>query len=147
MRNSICPKRFLLLFACLLLFVTPLHAQRDSEWEDGLDRDKAFLSVYVDPYGAGNVTLELGTQVHDREQLKRVVFKAAVRLSIFAAVIAFAIRLSYAGIAYMAVTAFLLAFIDELARALRDKDQVTQVIPKPGSFEAGTYETGSWKNA
>ena len=74
-------------------------------------------------------------------------FKAAVRLSIHAAVIAFAIRLSYVSIAYMAVAAFLLTFVDELSRVLKEKQQDTQVIPKPPSFEAGTYQTGSWKNA
>jgi hypothetical protein len=75
------------------------------------------------------------------------VFKAAVRLSIFAVVVSFAIRLSYTSIAYMAVLTFLLTFVDELSRALKDKHRVTQIIPKPASFEAGTYETGSWKNA
>jgi len=60
---------------------------------------------------------------------------------------AFAIRLSYLSIAYMAVAAFLLTFIDELSRILKEKRAVTQVIPKPGSFEAGSYQTGSWKNA
>jgi hypothetical protein len=74
-------------------------------------------------------------------------FKAAVRLSIFAAIIAFAIRLSYISIAYMAVAAFLLTFVDELSRILKNKDQVTPIIPKPPAFETGTYQTGSWKNA
>ncbi len=74
-------------------------------------------------------------------------FKAALRLSIHAAVIAFAIRLSYISIAYMAVAAFLLTFVDELSRALKEKQQDTPVIPKPPSFEAGTYQAGSWKNA
>lgn len=77
----------------------------------------------------------------------RFVFKAAVQLSIYAAVVAFAIRLSYASIAYMAVVAFLITFVDELSRALKDKQRVTQIIPKPPSFETGTYQTGSWKNA
>lgn len=75
-----------------------------------------------------------------------VALKAAVRLSIFAAIIAFAIQLSYLSIAYMAVAAFLLTFVDELSRVLR-KQPVTEVIPKPASFETGTYQTGSWKNA
>ena len=75
------------------------------------------------------------------------VLNAAVRLSIKAAIIAFAIRLSYISIAYMAVVAFLLTFVDELSRVLKEKQPVTPVIPKPGSFEAGTYQTGSWKNA
>ena len=74
-------------------------------------------------------------------------FKAAVRLSIFAAIIAFAIRLSYISIVYMAVATFLLVIVDELSRVLKEKQPVTQVIPKPASFEAGTYQTGSWKNA
>jgi len=62
-------------------------------------------------------------------------------------VVAFAIRLSYTSIAYMAVLSFVLTFVDELSRALKDKHRVTQSIPKPASFEAGTYQTGSWKNA
>ena len=74
-------------------------------------------------------------------------FKAAVRLSIFAAIIAFAIQLSYISIAYMAVAAFLLTFVDEFSRILKNKDRVTPVIPKPPSFETGTYQTGSWRNA
>lgn len=74
-------------------------------------------------------------------------FKAAVRLSIFAAIIAFAIRLSYISIAYMAVTVFLLTIVDELSRKLKNKDRVTPIIPKPPSFETGGYQTGSWKNA
>ena len=69
-------------------------------------------------------------------------FKAAVRLAIFAGIIAFAIRLSYLSIAYMALSAFLLTFVDELSRILKEKQQVTST-----SFEPGTYQTGSWKNA
>jgi len=75
------------------------------------------------------------------------VFKAAVKLSIFAAVIAFALRLTYTSIAYMALTTFLVTVVDELSRALKEKHRVTQIIPKPASFEAGTYQSGSWKNA
>ena len=73
--------------------------------------------------------------------------RSRLELSIYAAVIAFTIRLSYISIAYMAVLSFLVVFVDELSRALKAKDRVTQIIPKPASFEAGTYQTGSWKNA
>jgi hypothetical protein len=76
-----------------------------------------------------------------------MVFRAALQLSVFAIVVAFAIRLSYMSILYMAVVAFLVTFVDELSRALRDKQRITQIIPKPSSFEGGTYQTGSWKNA
>jgi hypothetical protein len=76
-----------------------------------------------------------------------MVFKAALQLSVFAIVVAFAIRLSYMSILYMAMVAFLVTFVDELSRALRDKQRITQIIPKPASFEGGTYQTGSWKNA
>jgi Zn-dependent protease with chaperone function len=74
-------------------------------------------------------------------------FRAAVRLSIFAAIIAFAIRLSYISIVYMAVAAFLLTMLDELSRIVKNKDRVTPIIPKPPSFETGTYQAGSWKKA
>jgi hypothetical protein len=47
----------------------------------------------------------------------------------------------------MAVVAFLVTLVDELSRAFRDKQRITQIIPKPSSFEGGTYQTGSWKNA
>jgi Zn-dependent protease with chaperone function len=76
-----------------------------------------------------------------------MVFKAALQLSVFAIVVPFAIRLSYMSILYMAMVAFLVTFVDELSRALRDKQRITQIIPKPASFEGGTYQTGSWKNA
>jgi flagellar biosynthesis protein FliR len=76
-----------------------------------------------------------------------MVFKTALQLSVFAIVVAFAIRLSYMSILYMAVVAFLVTLVDELSRAFRDKQRITQIIPKPSSFEGGTYQTGSWKNA
>jgi hypothetical protein len=75
------------------------------------------------------------------------VFKAALQISCYAAVVAFAIRLSYTSIGYMALVGFLVTFIDELSRVLKDKQRITQVIPVPASFESGTYPPGSWKNA
>jgi hypothetical protein len=48
-----------------------------------------------------------------------LVFKAAFQLSIYAAVVAFAIGLSYTSIAYMAFAAFLLTFVDELSRVVK----------------------------
>ena len=56
-------------------------------------------------------------------------FKAAFNLASYAAVIAFAIRLSYTSIVYMALALFLLTLIDELSRVIK-----------------GT-QRGSWKNA
>ncbi|HSL54252.1 MAG TPA: M48 family metalloprotease [Pyrinomonadaceae bacterium] len=76
-----------------------------------------------------------------------LVFKAALQLFGFATIVGFAIRLSYTSILYMAVAAFLLTFIDELSRTLKDKHRITQIIPVPASFESGTYQRGSWKNA
>ena len=76
-----------------------------------------------------------------------LVFKAAIQMSVFAAVVGFAIRLSYTSIGYMILAAFLLTFIDELSRVLKSKQQITQVIPMPSSFENGTYQRGTWKNA
>lgn len=76
-----------------------------------------------------------------------LVFKAAIQLSIYAAVIAFAIRLSYSSIAYMAFAAFLLTFVDELSRVVKGKHAPTQIFPVPATFETGTYQAGSWKNA
>ena len=70
MRNSIPPNRFLLLFACLFLVVSSVQAQ-DPESQADLDRDKAWLAVYIDPYGAATVTLEVQAQAHNLEQLKR----------------------------------------------------------------------------
>ena len=75
MRNSISLNRILILFACLLFMVTPLHAQ-DPESQDNFERDKAWLAVYIDPYGAAIVTLEFAGQVRDREQLKRALAKS-----------------------------------------------------------------------
>ncbi len=75
------------------------------------------------------------------------VFKAALQLSFYAAVVGFAIRLSYTSIGYMALVAFLLTFVDELSRVLKGKKEATQIIPVPASFESGTYQRGSWKNA
>ena len=49
----------------------------------------------------------------------RLVMTAAIQLSFYAAVIAFAIRLSYTSIAYMAVAAFLLTFVDEFSRVIK----------------------------
>lgn len=77
----------------------------------------------------------------------RLVFKAAMQLFFYAAIVGFAIRLSYMSIAYMAVVAFLLTFVDELSRALKDKQPTSQIFPAPATFEAGTYQAGSWKNA
>ena len=70
-------------------------------------------------------------------------FKAAFNLSIYAAVIAFAIRLSYTSIFYMALALFLLTLIDELSRVIKGK----KIIPAPASFDASAYQRGSWKNA
>ena len=69
MRNSISPNRFLLLFACLLLIVTPLRAQDAPEWDEETMHDKAWLAVYIDPYGAAHVSLEFPAAVRDREDL------------------------------------------------------------------------------
>lgn len=77
----------------------------------------------------------------------RLVFVAALQLFGFATIVGFAIRLSYTSVVYMAVAAFLLTFIDELSRTLKDKHRITQIIPVPASFETGTYQRGSWKNA
>ena len=49
-----------------------------------------------------------------------LVIKAAIQLSLYAAVVAFAIRLSYTSIAYMTVAAFLLTFVDELSRVVKN---------------------------
>lgn len=49
----------------------------------------------------------------------RLVMTAAIQLSFYAAVIAFAIRLSYPSIAYMAVAAFVLTFVDEFSRVVK----------------------------
>jgi len=77
----------------------------------------------------------------------RLVFKAATQLFFYAAIVGFAIRLSYTSIVYMAVVAFLLTVADELSRAFKGKQRATQVIPVPASFETGTYRTSSWKKA
>ena len=74
-------------------------------------------------------------------------FKTAIQLGVYGAVVGFAIRLSYTSIAYMAAVAFLLALVDELPKAFKRELDVTQVIPPTPSFESGTYQSGSWKNA
>lgn len=56
--------------------------------------------------------------------------KAAFNLSIYAAVLAFAIRLSYTSILYMALALFILTLVDELSKVIK-----------------GTGRRGSWKNA
>jgi len=66
------------------------------------------------------------------------VLKAAFNLAIFAAVLAFAIRLSYTSIVYMALALFILTFVDELSKVIKGRE-VTQI--------SGTYQPGSWKNA
>ena len=76
-----------------------------------------------------------------------LVFKAGIQLAIYALVVGFAIHLSYTSIAYMAAVAFLLTLADELPKACKREQQVTQVIPPAPSFESGTYRSGSWKNA
>src|SRR5215213_1763275 len=70
MPKSMSPYRCLLLFACLLLFVTPTHAQYDSESPE-LPKNQGWLTVHIDPYGAAYVALELPIKVQDQEQLKR----------------------------------------------------------------------------
>jgi len=70
MRNLTSPCRFILLFACLLLFVTPTRAQDDSEWP-ARPKNQGWLTVHIDPYGAAYVALELPVKVQDQEQLKR----------------------------------------------------------------------------
>ena len=77
MRNSISPNRFLLLFACLLLLVTPLRAQDGdpSALED--TRDRAWLGVSIDPHGAATVSLEVPAKVRDRKQLKQALAEKA----------------------------------------------------------------------
>lgn len=71
-----------------------------------------------------------------------VAFKAALNLAIYAAVLAFAIRLSYTSIAYMALALFIIAFVDEFSRVVKWKKAVARIIPAPE-----TYQRGSWKNA
>lgn len=71
-----------------------------------------------------------------------VAFKAAFNLSTYAAVLAFAIRLSYLSIVYMAAALFILTFVDELSRVIKGKKRI---IPIPTPEE--NYQRGSWKNA
>lgn len=66
----------------------------------------------------------------------RLVFHAALQFSFFAGVLGYAIRLNYLSIGYLAFAAFLLTFIDELARALKDKERITQIIPAPTTVGA-----------
>jgi Zn-dependent protease with chaperone function len=54
-----------------------------------------------------------------------LVFKAAFQLSIYAAIVAFAIWLSYTSIAYMAVAAFVLTFVDEFSRVVKGRGCLT----------------------
>ncbi|HKG61585.1 MAG TPA: M48 family metalloprotease [Pyrinomonadaceae bacterium] len=75
-----------------------------------------------------------------------VAFKAAFNLSIYAAVLAFAIRLSYTSIVYMALALFILTLVDELSRVIKGKRAVTQKIPAQASFTNGSYQRGAWKN-
>lgn len=53
--------------------------------------------------------------------------------------LAFAIRLSYTSIAYMALALFILTLVDELSKVIKGKREVTQI--------GGNYQPGSWKNA
>jgi hypothetical protein len=118
--------------------------QRVQAW---LDHSSSFL---LSPPALRSISTPVFPEITSQPALLKFnfafAFQAAIRLSIYAAIIAFAIRLSYISIAYMAVSAFLLTIVDELSRVLKEKRPVTQVIPKPGEFEAGTYQTGSWKN-
>lgn len=70
-----------------------------------------------------------------------VAFKAGFNLAFYAGVLAFAIRLSYTSIVYMAFALFILTFVDEFSRVLKGK-RVAQIIPTPPA-----YQQGSWKNA
>jgi Zn-dependent protease with chaperone function len=69
-------------------------------------------------------------------------FKSAFNLSIYAAVFAFAIRLSYTSIFYMALALFILTLVDELSRVIKGK-RVTQIIPAPESAPAVVYPRSS----
>jgi hypothetical protein len=117
--------------------------QRVQAW---LDQSLSFL---LSPPALRSISTPVFPEITSQPALLKFnfafAFQAAVRLSIYAAIIAFAIRLSYISIAYMAVTAFLLTFVDEFSRILKNKDRDN--IPNPPSFEAGTYQAGSWKNA
>jgi len=48
-----------------------------------------------------------------------VAFKGAFNLAFFAAILAFAIRLSYTSIVYMALALFILTLVDELSKVIR----------------------------
>src|SRR5215203_5305115 len=65
-------RNILVLFALLLLFVTPvhLHAQDDQPSPEPA-QNNALLSVHIDPYGAANVSLALRVEVQDQQSLKR----------------------------------------------------------------------------
>ena len=56
-------------------------------------------------------------------------FKAAFNLSIFAAILAFAIRLSYTSIAYMALALFILTLVDELSKVIKGKRHLVVGVP------------------
>ncbi|HKG61584.1 MAG TPA: hypothetical protein VKB05_17630 [Pyrinomonadaceae bacterium] len=63
--------RLPLLFACLLLIITPVRAQ-DDEQESEIPQNQAFLAVYTDLNGAATVSLNVPADVQDHEQLKRI---------------------------------------------------------------------------
>jgi Zn-dependent protease with chaperone function len=74
------------------------------------------------------------------------VFKAAIQLALYGAVIGFAIRLDYPSIIYMYISGFIYTVVDELPKAFK-RERIRQTIPSPGGFAQGSYETGSWMDA
>ncbi|HEX5602003.1 MAG TPA: M48 family metalloprotease [Pyrinomonadaceae bacterium] len=56
-------------------------------------------------------------------------FKAAFNLAIYAAVLAFAIRLSYTSIVYMALALFILTLVDELSKVIKGKRRLVVSVP------------------
>lgn len=72
MLKTTSPYRFLLLFACLLLFITPVQLQAQDDPDAPLpEQNKALLGVHVNPDGAASVSLGLRVNVKDQEPLKR----------------------------------------------------------------------------
>jgi Zn-dependent protease with chaperone function len=55
--------------------------------------------------------------------------KAAFNLAVYAAVLAFAIRLSYTSIVYMALALFILTLVDELSKVIKGKRHLVVGVP------------------
>ena len=56
-------------------------------------------------------------------------FKAGFNLAFFAAILAFAIRLSYTSIVYMALALFILTLVDELSKVIKGKRRLVVSVP------------------